>query len=134
MPRSYSPEFRRRVLDRLDAGHTVAGVAAYLGVSDQTIYNWRTQHQIDTGQRDGLSSSDHVELVAARKRIAQLEAELSTARRAVDLLKADASPKAGARRLNDGRRAALDQARLPGPGPVGVDVLRDPEQAAVERV
>src|SRR3954452_6889723 len=99
MPRSYSPEFRRRVLDRVEAGHTVASVAADLGVSDQTIYNWRTQHQVDTGQRDGLSSSDHVELVASRRRIAQLEAELAAARRAVELLKVDASPKAGARRL-----------------------------------
>ena len=97
MSRSYSPEFRRRVLDRLEAGHKVAAVAADLGVSDQTIYNWRTQDQIDTGQRAGLSSTDHVELVAARKRIAQLEAELSAARRAVDLLKAGADPKRSAR-------------------------------------
>jgi len=77
---------------------TVASVAADLGVSDQTIYNWRTQYQIDTGQRDGLSSSDHVELVAARKQIAGLEAELAASRRAIELLKDGANPKRGARR------------------------------------
>lgn len=32
----YSPEFRRRVLDLIAAGQSVASVAADLGVSDQT--------------------------------------------------------------------------------------------------
>jgi transposase-like protein len=50
MPRSYPPEFRRKVLDLLKAGRTVAQVAADLQISDQTIYNWRTQELIDTGQ------------------------------------------------------------------------------------
>jgi len=58
MPRRYPPEFRRKVLDLLKAGRTVAEVAADLAVSDQTIYNWRNQDLIDTGQRPGISSSD----------------------------------------------------------------------------
>jgi len=43
MPRRYPPEFRRKVLDLPKAGRTVADLAADLGVSDQTIYNWRTR-------------------------------------------------------------------------------------------
>src|SRR4051812_18227001 len=97
MPTRYSPEFRRKVLDRLAAGHRVAAVAADLGLSDQTIYNWRRQHLIDTGQKPGVTSSDHVELVAARKRIAQLEAELAASKRAVELLKDTVPPKGSAR-------------------------------------
>ena len=98
MPRRYPPEFRRKVLDLLKAGRSVAEVSADLGVSDQTIYNWRNQDLIDTGQRAGVSSSDHVELVAARRRIAQLEAEAVASRRAVELLKEAVPPKGGSRR------------------------------------
>jgi transposase len=72
MPRSYPPEFRRKVLDLLKAGRT-AQVAADPQISDQTIYSWRAQELIDTRQRPGLSSSDQAELVAARRRIAELE-------------------------------------------------------------
>ena len=35
----YSAEFRRKVLDRLGDGHSVASVAHDLDLSDQTIYN-----------------------------------------------------------------------------------------------
>jgi transposase-like protein len=41
MPKPYPAEFRRRVLDLVRAGRTVAAVATDLGISDQTIYNWR---------------------------------------------------------------------------------------------
>src|SRR5215213_3382866 len=71
MPRSYPPEFRRKVLDLLKAGRTVAQVAADLQISDQTIYVWRRQDLIDSGQLPGLSSTDNAELVAARRRIVQ---------------------------------------------------------------
>jgi transposase len=77
MPRSYPPEFRRRVLDLVASGRKVAEVAELLGVSDQTIYNWRRQHLIDTGQIPGTTSSDQAELAAARRRIAELETELA---------------------------------------------------------
>lgn len=52
MAKAYPPEFRKKVLDLLDAGRTVADVAADLGVTGQTIYNWRNQHLIDTGRRE----------------------------------------------------------------------------------
>jgi transposase len=97
MPRSYPPEFRRKVLDLLKAGRTVAQVAADLQISDQTIYNWRTQELIDTGQRLGLSSSNTAELVAARRRIAELETELAVTKRAMELLKEAVPPKGGTR-------------------------------------
>ena len=40
MPRRYPPEFRRKVLDLLKSGRTVAEVASSLEVTEQTIYNW----------------------------------------------------------------------------------------------
>ena len=97
MPRRYPPEFRRRVLDLVDAGRPVAQIAHDLDLSDQTIYNWRRQHLIDTGQVPGITSTDHAELVAARKRIAELETELVIHRRATQLLGDVVPPKDGSR-------------------------------------
>jgi transposase-like protein len=44
------------VLDLVEAGHKVAGVAQDLGISDQTIYNWRRQDRIDRGLEPGRPS------------------------------------------------------------------------------
>lgn len=77
MPHSCAPEFRRKVIDLVASGRKAAEVAQLLGISDQTIYVWCRQHLIDTGQLPGTTSSDLSELAAARKRIAELEAELA---------------------------------------------------------
>lgn len=94
----YSAEFRRKVLDLLAEGRSVASVAHDLDVSDQTIYNWRRQDRIDRGEQPGLTTPEKGELASAKKQIAELETELKIARRAVDLLKEEASPKGGTRR------------------------------------
>jgi transposase-like protein len=47
MARRYPPEFRRRVLDLIASGRRVADVARDLGLSGQSIYNWRAQDLID---------------------------------------------------------------------------------------
>ena len=88
MPYRYPPEFRRKVLDLLAAGRSVASLSADLGVSDQTIYNWRRQDAIDRGTEPGLTSSETEELRAARRRITELETELAVTKRANELLKA----------------------------------------------
>ncbi|MDV6271005.1 transposase [Rhodococcus globerulus] len=98
MPRRYPPEFRRKVLDLLRSGRTVAEVAAGLGVTEQTIYNWRNQELIDTGQKPGLSSIESAEVAAARRRIAELETELAIAKRSAELLKSVVLPKNGSKR------------------------------------
>jgi transposase InsO family protein len=93
MPRGYPSEFRRKVLDLLQAGRSVAELVRDPQISDQTIYNWRRQDLIDTGRLPGVTSSDQGELVAARRRIAELETELAIHRRATELLKEVVPPK-----------------------------------------
>ncbi|MFI2650816.1 transposase [Micromonospora fulviviridis] len=93
MPRRFPPEFRRKVLDLLKAGRSVAELVRDLEISDQTIYNWRRQDLIDTGQIPGVTSTDQAELVAARRRIAELETELAVHRRDAELLKGVVPPK-----------------------------------------
>lgn len=98
MPRRYPAEFRRKVLDLVAAGRPVAQVAHDLQISAQAIYTWRRQQLIDSGQIPGLSSTDQAELVAARKRIAELENELAIHRRAAELLGDVVPPKGATRR------------------------------------
>ena len=80
--RGYPPEFRRRVLDLLAAGRRVSDLARDIGVSNQTIYTWRRQEEIDRGLVPGLTSAERAELTAAKQRIRELEAELEIHRRA----------------------------------------------------
>ena len=49
MPRSYPVEFRRKVLDLVEAGSPVAEIAERLGVTGQTSYKWRNQDLADRG-------------------------------------------------------------------------------------
>lgn len=96
--RGYPPEFRRKVLDLVESGRSVAAVAHDLGISEQSIYVWRRQDRIDRGLIPGTTSKENAELTAARRRIASLETELAVTRRAAELLRESADPKGGSRR------------------------------------
>lgn len=98
MPKRYPAEFRRRVLELLEEGRTATEVAHDLEIGTSTIYNWRRQHEIDSGQRTGLSSIESAELKAARRELAALGMENQILRRANDLLRTTTSPKGGSRR------------------------------------
>jgi len=93
MPRSYPPEFRRKVLDLLAAGRSVTEVAEDLGISGACVYNWRKQDRIDRGEAPGLSTTELSELTVARRRISALEAELAATKRATQLLKEAVPPR-----------------------------------------
>ena len=95
--RGYAPEFRRRVVKLVEAGRKASQVAVDLGVSAQTIYTWRRQARIDAGLEAGLSTPEQAELAAANRRIRELETELAIHRRATELLKEKADPKARTR-------------------------------------
>ena len=96
--RGYSPEFRRKVLDLVEAGRPVADIARDLGISAQSIYTWRRQqYRIDRGLQPGLTSAEKSELTAAKRRSAELEAELGIHRRASELLGKVVPPRGGSR-------------------------------------
>ena len=79
MPRSkppYPPEFRREALELLAlSGKPVRQVAKDLGVSDQTLYVWCRQAEVDQGKREGLTSEEREELRCLRKEIRTLQME-----------------------------------------------------------
>ena len=96
--RGYPPEFRRKVLDLVEAGRPIAEIAQALGISDQSISTWRRQDRIVRGLDPGLSSAEQGELAAAKRRIAELETELRAMRRAMELVREVVPPKGGSRR------------------------------------
>jgi len=82
MPKSYPPEFRRRVIELMRAGGSAGVIARDLGVAEATIYRWVAPEEVDQGERLGLRSDEHIELSRARARIKELEAELELTRKA----------------------------------------------------
>ncbi|MFD0479955.1 IS3 family transposase [Nonomuraea thailandensis] len=91
--RGYPPEFRRKVLDLLEAGRAATELAHDLDISTQTIYTWRHQDRIDRGLEPGLTSGEKAELAAARRRIAELETELEATQWAIELIREAAPPR-----------------------------------------
>ena len=96
--RGYPPEFRQRVVALVEGGRKVSEVAAELEVSEQTIYTWRRQARTDAGREAGVTTAEHAELQAAKRRIRELETELAIHRRATELLKEKNDPKGRTRR------------------------------------
>jgi transposase len=98
MPRHYSAELRRQAVERLLAGEAIKDLEDELGVSQNTLYRWRNQAQVDAGERPGTKSYEADPLTAARKRIKELEAELELVRAASALFEeGGASPKGNTR-------------------------------------
>lgn len=82
MPKAYPAEFRARAVALVRAGKSVRETARELEISESCLHNWVRQDRIDHGERPGLSSTEHAGLVAAKRRIRQLETELEVLREA----------------------------------------------------
>ncbi|KFU75807.1 Transposase and inactivated derivatives [Amycolatopsis lurida] len=82
MPKAYPAEFRARAVALVRAGKPVRETARELEISESCLHDWVKQDRIDHGERPGLSSTEHADVVAAKRRIRQLETELEVLREA----------------------------------------------------
>jgi transposase len=71
----YPPEYRRQALELLRSGTPLKEVAADLGVSEQTLRNWRRQGHIDAGRVEGLTTDEREELRRLRRENRRLQEE-----------------------------------------------------------
>ncbi|MGS2591079.1 transposase [Streptomyces hebeiensis] len=127
-PREYPDELRERAVREVrSTGRPVAYVDRDLGIHKEALRSWVRQAEADAGERDDrLTSSELEELKQLRKENAEL-------RRANEILKAASvffaqeidRPRTG--RAGDRPPAGQGprgRSRLPGAGPVSLDVLR----------
>lgn len=87
---AYPEEFRREAIQMLRAGRTPRELAESLGVSEQTLRNWRRQDQRDRHERDdGLTSDERDELRRLRRENARLKQERDLLKRAAAFFAAE---------------------------------------------
>ena len=79
--RPYPPEFKREAVELYRrSGKSIVTIATEIGVAPESLRKWNQQHEIDVGEREGLSSSE-------RDRLRELERENARLRMERDLLK-----------------------------------------------
>ena len=71
--RKYSPEFRRKALERMKACSNVTALARELGIRRKWLYKWRDQALANepSGPRRKSATADHIATLT--KRISELE-------------------------------------------------------------
>lgn len=80
---AYPERFRREAIELLRAGRTPRELSESLGVSQQTLRNWRRQDQLDHHERDdGLTTDEREELRRLRRENARLTQERDLLKRA----------------------------------------------------
>ncbi|MFN8161386.1 MAG: IS3 family transposase [Solirubrobacterales bacterium] len=90
----YPPEFRREAVELYrSSGKGLKQIAEELGIAVESLRSWNKQHEIDVGEREGLSSEEREELRRLRKENARLKQEREILKRAGGLLrKGDRDP------------------------------------------
>ncbi len=72
----YPAEFKLEAVRLVkESGRKISDIARDLGVTGESIRNWVRQHEIDTGEREGLSTSEREELQRLRRETRILKEE-----------------------------------------------------------
>src|SRR3954453_19326808 len=80
---AYPPEFRREAIELLRQGRTPGELSKSLGVSPQTLRNWRRQDELDHGEREtGTTSAERPDLARLRGGNTRLRQERDLLKRA----------------------------------------------------
>jgi transposase len=87
---AYPEQFRREAIELLRAGRSPRELADSLGVSQQTLRNWRRQDQIDRHERDdGVTTDEREELARLRRENLRLKQERDLLKRAAAFFAAE---------------------------------------------
>jgi len=74
---TYSPEYRRQLVELVRSGRKPSELAKEFGVHEGTIRTWVHQAKVDAGGGGGgeLTTDERAELARLRRQVAQLEEE-----------------------------------------------------------
>lgn len=101
MPSKYDPETRvkavRLVLEHCDdypsEWAAIKAVSSRLGMNAETLRNWIRQHQVDAGQRDGVSSEATAEIRELKRRNRELEETVEILKAATSFFVRESDPR-----------------------------------------
>jgi transposase len=82
---TYPPEFRReaiRLVRASEVKHPIPRIAREIGVSYGTLRSWINQDEIDSGEREGLSTEEKEEPWRLRREVKTLRQEKEILRKA----------------------------------------------------
>jgi transposase len=72
----YPPELKREAVELYrSSGKSIPKVAKELGIVDESLRRWIRQHEIDEGERDGLTTEEREELSRLRREVRTLKQE-----------------------------------------------------------
>jgi transposase len=84
--RSFTPEFKAEVVElcrKRQGEQSVASICRDLDLTESCVKRWIAQARIDAGEKPGLTTAEHDELVALRKENRTLREERDLLKRAV---------------------------------------------------
>jgi transposase-like protein len=92
MPRPYPPEFRQRALDLVRSGRAVPEVATLLGTAQWGLYRWKQRDLTGRGLKPGTGRAEPAEVVAARKKIRDLEEKTKSSSQGIVIIPVHSGP------------------------------------------